>query len=368
MKIRNSKPEALYLHVPFCHTICYYCDFAHQVYRESNADAYLQAVGKELVSKNINPYLQTAYIGGGTPTALTAIQLDRLLSLLDPYVSHVKEYTIEVNPESLDEEKIQIFRKHQINRVSIGMQTGDDALLKKIGRHHTFADTARACRALQKAGITNLSLDLMYSLPGQTMEMLESSVQQALSLHPAHLSLYSLTVEENTVFGKQGVKHLDEDSEADMYEWICKELPEHGFHQYEISNFARPGKESLHNSMYWNYRDFYGIGPGASGKEGLRRYDNVRSLQAYLEEPGKHDDIPLSKEDAMFEMVMMGMRFKEGMDLSLFEETFGISFAQAFGTKAQSLYDQKLIENRNGRVKAAGHAYEILNTVLEELL
>lgn len=364
----RNKPEALYLHVPFCRSICYYCDFTHVMYRKETADAWLDVLEKEFASREFNPDLKTVYIGGGTPTSLSEEQLERLLSFLDPYTSHVSEYTCEINPETMDETKAQILYKHGVNRVSIGFQTDNAKLLKNMGRHHTVNDVKHVMDLLRKHGISNISLDLMYSLPEQTMEDLETAIRTAVSLNPNHLSLYSLTVEENTVFGKRGYKSLDEETEADMYEYICQTLPSYGFHQYEVSNFAKVGFESVHNKVYWTYRDFYGVSCGASGKEGYTRYDVTSSLKKYLENPLERDEIPLEKEDAMFEMVMMNLRLKAGMEKSLFEETFGIRFEEAFRGKYETLTEQGLLEVSQTHVKCTEKGFPVLNSVLEELL
>lgn len=365
---QRNKPAYLYLHVPFCHTICAYCDFCHLVYSQTNAEKWLQALEKEIADKNIRHDLKTIYIGGGTPSCLSAKELNHLLCLLDPYASSVREYTIEINPETLDEEKAEILEAHHVNRASIGFQSSDPSLLKLMGRHHDLKMIAETMHLLRKHGIENISLDLMYSLPTQTMDMLKQSLQDALSLKPEHLSLYSLTIEENTAFGKKGYHHLDDDTEADMYEFICHVLPAYGFHQYEVSNFAQTGYESIHNSAYWNYRDFYGIGMGASGKEGFLRYDNTRSLKEYLSDPLRRTEIPLSEKDAMFEMLMMGIRFRKGMDLTLFEETFHNSFAEIYGKKAESLIQKGLIEYRDHHIRCTDRGYEIMNSVLVEFM
>jgi oxygen-independent coproporphyrinogen-3 oxidase len=365
---RTEKPEYLYLHVPFCRTICSYCDFCHRVYDRDTADAWLQALEKEIHFKDINPKLKTVYIGGGTPTALSLDQLQQLLELLKPYASEVKEYTVEINPETLTDEKASLLSQYGVNRASVGMQTGDTDLLKLIGRHHTEEDVSNAMSLLRKHGIDNISLDLMYSLPTQTMNQLEASIHDAVSMHPQHLSLYSLTIEENTVFGKKGYQHLDDDTEADMYEMICRTLPQYGLEQYEVSNFAETGYQSMHNSAYWNYRDFYGIGCGASGKEGMIRYDHTKDLHAYLDDPLSIIEIPLTKKDAMEEMVMMGMRFRRGMDLHLFKETYGQSFESVFGNRTEKLINQGLVEMDSDHVRCSSRGYEIMNNVLVELI
>ena len=366
--IPRNKPEYLYVHVPFCASICYYCDFAHTVYQKERAEKWLDALGKEIEHKQINRRLKTIYIGGGTPVSLAEEQLERLLNLLQPYSVFVMEYTCEINPETLNEKKAQILAAHGVNRVSIGFQCAQDELLKMLGRRHSAADVRNTVALVRRQGIDNISLDLMYSLPHQDMAMLKESINTALSMDPQHLSLYSLSIEENTVFGRKGVKPLDEETEADMYEYICETLPSRGYEQYEISNFARQGYQSLHNRAYWTYRDFYGLSCGAAGKEGFKRYEHSASLKEYLEDPLAVTDIPLSRQDAMFEMVMMNLRLKEGMSLSLFEETFQTSFEEAFAGKYEQLFAKSQLVIEKGMLKCPETSWHLLNSVLTCLL
>lgn len=360
--------EHLYVHVPFCRSICYYCDFCHTVYSEKSADEWLSALKKELSMRAISPSCRTVYIGGGTPSVLASGQLNELLDLLVPYASEAAEYTVEINPETLDAEKTEIMKKHGVNRISMGLQTSSSRLLASIGRHHTFADVRHAVQLLRDAGIDNISLDLMYGLPQQTMEDLRQSCRDALSLQPRHLSLYSLTVEEKTVFGRKGVQPADPDTEADMYDWISSWLPQQGLIKYEISNFAVPGYESRHNTAYWEYRDFYGVSCGASGKEGGMRYDNERSLAAYIRNPLQRSEIQLSERDRQFEMVMMSLRMVKGMNLHRYADTFHEPYEKRFGTKTARLVSQGLLEITEDAVRATPYGLEILNTVLVELM
>lgn len=360
--------EHLYLHVPFCRSICSYCDFCHTVYTEKQADAWLAALRKEFEVRKPDESVRTIYIGGGTPTALSDRQLEELLSMLDPYAEHVQEYTMEANPESVTEKNAALMRKHGVGRVSMGLQTSSSALLRVIGRRHTYEDVREAVRILRHAGIDNLSLDLMYGLPGQTLEDLRKSCLDAVAIHPQHLSLYSLTVEENTVFGKTGVQPADADLEADMYDWIAEELPRYGYEKYEISNFALPGYESKHNTAYWEYRDFCGMSCGASGKENHSRYDVVRSLAAYCRNPLERTEIPLGRADEQFEMVMMSLRMVRGMCLQRYEDMFQEPFDRRFGKKAEILIRDGLLERKNGFLRATAYGLEILNTVLVELM
>lgn len=363
-----NKPEYLYLHVPFCRHICSYCDFMHSVYNEKLADTWLDSVSEEIKKKDISKTLKTIYIGGGTPTCLSLEQMDRLLTMMDPYACCISEYTAEANPETMTQLKAECMHKHGINRASVGYQTDSSTLLQKMNRQHTAEDTENCMRILKEAGICNISLDLMYSLPGQTLEMFEMSVNKALSMKPPHLSLYSLQIEPNTLFAKQGVQHADDELEADMYEWAVSYLPKMGFQQYEISNFCQPGFESLHNSAYWNYEDFYGISAGASGKCGLLRYDNTRNLNQYLKDTAARKETQLCIDESMFEMVMMGLRLKKGMSLSLFFNRFHEEFASAFAKPAASLIQKGLLEYADDRIRCTPAGYEIMNDVLSELM
>ncbi|MBQ1467074.1 MAG: radical SAM family heme chaperone HemW [Solobacterium sp.] len=366
MMTAENKPEHLYIHVPFCRTICFYCDFCHVVYTEALADRWLDALTIEEDRLRDVQNLKTIYIGGGTPNSLSAFQLRRLLDIF----AHIQceEYTVEINPESLNQEKVEILRDHGVNRISMGMQSSDPEELKMMNRHHTMEDLRNAVNLLRQAGIENISLDLMYSLPGQTMDTLKKSLEDAISLKPTHISIYSLTIEENSVFGRRGYTTADEDTEADMYEWICKVLPAYGYEQYEISNFAQKGKESRHNLAYWHYKDFYGFSAGASGKEGHIRYDKPRDLKAYIADPFTREEIPLTREEERFEHWMMSLRMIQGLDLEEFRERYGISFTECYPEITQSLIQRGLLGCDGKYLRCTKQGYPIMNEILEEYL
>ncbi len=354
--------DHLYIHVPFCHSICAYCDFTHQLYREDIAVRWLQRLKKETELCNKEKY-STIYIGGGTPTSLSDDLFEELLKLISPYINKEKEYefTIEANPESLSEKKIDLLIKYQVNRISIGLQSCNKDLLKLMNRHHDFNDVRDKVNILRKKGINNISLDIMYSLPSQTMADLNDTLDQVLDLNVEHLSLYSLTVEENTLFGKKGLKSLDEDTEADMYELIEKRLSEKGYIHYEIANFAKAGKESRHNLGYWHYDDFRGLSLGASGKINNHRYDNTKKMSHYLNnEDIIENDYLLSKEDMMFENIMMSLRLEEGLNLLLFNERYDVDFLDYYRDVLIEEKDNLLIENNH--LKAVNR--ELLNNTL----
>lgn len=359
-----TRIKHLYIHVPFCKTICSYCDFCHYVYNDEKANKWLNRLKKEF-NECGNEVYETIYIGGGTPTSLNDEQFEKLLKLIKPHSSKTKEYTIEANPENLTLNKIKLMNKYGINRISIGMQSSSEELLKLMNRHHTFEDLKKKIDLLKENGIDNISLDIMYSIPTQTMKDLKKTLNDALSLDVPHLSLYSLTTEENSLFGKKGYKSLDEDTEADMYEYIVDTLNKNGYKQYEIANFSKVGYESKHNLGYWRYEDFRGLSCGSSSKIGKIRYDKTRDLNKYLNSKDIIESTyDLSKKDRMFENVMMSLRTLEGLDLK--------EFKKRYKADALDIYSEAIKKNENNIVINNGHMRinnrEILNTILVDFI
>lgn len=313
--------KALYVHVPFCDHICAYCDFMRCGYLETLGDKWLKALKKELQEYKISD-CTTVYIGGGTPSCLSLKQLDQLLSLLKPYMKHCEEATIEVNADSFTDEKIALCQRYGINRISMGAQSFQPKLLKLIDRKADYDMIQSVIEQIHSHGIHNISLDLMYGLPQQTMIQWQDDLSKASKLPISHISLYALTIEEHSRFGREKIKPCDPDIEADFYEQAISFLKQQGFEHYEISSFARHRQYSKHNLMYWHYADFYGIGCGASGKLGHMRYDNTRNLHTYITEGACRNELLLSKQDEMFETIMMGLRLKKGIDKQMFYERF----------------------------------------------
>ena len=364
----NEKIRHLYIHVPFCATICSYCDFCHLAYNHDTVERWLKAFGKELEVKDINRDCETIYIGGGTPSCLGYDQLERLLELLKPYASSAKEYTIEINPETVDEAKINIMKEYGINRVSIGVQARQKRLLELMNRHHDDQLVEHVITMFRDAGITNISCDIMYSLPGQSMDDLKDTVEWLAGMDIPHLSLYSLTVEENTVFGKKGYRSLDEDTEADMYEYIRDTLKGRGYDQYEISNYCLPDMYSRHNMGYWDYDDFYGLSMGASGKEKGIRYANTRKMSEYEHGIYISEKEELSERDQAFEMIMMGLRKREGVNLELFEQRFGAPLEKLFSDNFDRAMAKGYIEVNGKFMRCTDDHFEICNTVILEFM
>lgn len=359
---------ALYVHIPFCRGICAYCDFTRVGYHAGLADRYLTQLDNELGERVGSQAIRTVYIGGGTPTALSEKQRQKLFNMLQPYIRTAQEVTMEANPESVDEALACQLRHSGINRVSLGLQAADDAMLQKLGRQHSFAQAEQAVKTLKAQGLTNLSVDLMYSLPGQTLAQWQNTLDKALLLGVPHLSLYSLTIEEHSEFGRRGVHQLDEQTEAEMYFEAVRRLEQAGYDHYEISNFARPGYASQHNLQYWQYHDFWGVGLGASGKLGCFRYDNTRSFEAYFKGQWIGEKINLSRRDQMFEMVMMNLRTREGLALAAFEQAFGQPVTEVYPAAVGRNIDQGRLILTPEALKPTPQGMALLNSVLEEFL
>ncbi|WP_224217885.1 radical SAM family heme chaperone HemW [Streptococcus agalactiae] len=373
----SKKPTSAYVHIPFCTQICYYCDFSKVFIKNQPVDAYLQALIREFRSYDITE-LRTLYIGGGTPTSISAVQLDYLLTELsrDLNLNTLEEFTIEANPGDLTVDKIEVLQKSAVNRVSLGVQTFNDKHLKRIGRSHNEAQIYSTIDALKTAGFQNISIDLIYALPGQTMDDVRSNVAKALSLNIPHLSLYSLILEHHTVFMnkmRRGKLHLPtEDLEAEMFEYIISEMERNGFEHYEISNFTKPGFESRHNLMYWDNVEYYGVGAGASGYLDGIRYRNRGPIQHYLkgvsEGNARLSEEVLSKNEMMEEELFLGLRKKEGVSIGKFEQKFGTSFEKRYGQIVQELQSDGLLKENNGFIQMTKKGLFLGDTVAEKFI
>ena len=322
--------------------------------------------------------LRTLYIGGGTPTALSAPQLEVLLDGLTKNLdlSVLEELTIEANPGDLDADKIAVLKNSAVNRVSLGVQTFDDKMLKKIGRSHLEKDIYENIDRLKLAGFDNISIDLIYALPGQTMEQVKENVAKAIGLDIPHMSLYSLILENHTVFMnrmRRGKLPLPkEELEAEMFEYIIAELERAGFEHYEISNFSKPGFESRHNLMYWDNAEYYGIGAGASGYVNGVRYKNHGPIRHYLnaveEGNARITEEHLSQKEQMEEEMFLGLRKKSGVSMARFEEKFGRSFDGLYGEIVKDLVQQGLIQIENDRVRMTKRGLFLGDTVAERFI
>ncbi|GGC92173.1 oxygen-independent coproporphyrinogen-III oxidase-like protein YqeR [Thalassobacillus devorans] len=372
---------SVYIHIPFCQQICHYCDFTKFFYNEKLADDYLSALEKEIKSyipeKKIAP--RTIFVGGGTPTALSKEQLKKLLIIIDRYhdIAACSEYTFEANPGDLDEEKVKLLKSFGVNRISLGVQVFDDMMLEKIGRLHKVKDVYTNIDRLLNAGLTNISIDLIYALPGQTVDQFEQTVDEALRFDLPHYSSYSLQIEPKTVFyqryKKGKLSKPPEESEASMYELLQKKMMAKGKKQYEISNFAEPGFESKHNLTYWNNEYYFGFGAGAHGYLPGKRIVNIRPLPAYIkqaEENGRpvlHEE-PISRREQIEEELFLGLRKTEGVELNNFEAKYGENFEQVYGGVLPYLKERQLIVVADNKIALTEKGRLLGNEVFQEFL
>ncbi|MDT2812171.1 radical SAM family heme chaperone HemW [Vagococcus lutrae] len=374
--------KSAYLHIPFCEHICYYCDFNKVFIEGQPVDEYIDMLIREMsfLKEEVSAHpLSTMYIGGGTPTSLSAKQLEKLMIGIHeqlPLASGV-EFTVEANPGDLTADKISVLKNYGVNRLSMGVQSFDNRLLKKIGRKHTASDVFDTMRLLEKSGLNNVSIDLIYALPGQSLESFQDSLDKALSLDLPHYSLYSLILENQTVFynlARQGRLHLpDEDEEGDMFDLAASFMEAHGRKQYEVSNFAIPGKESQHNLVYWNNEEYYGLGAGASGYLDGVRYRNFGPIQQYMQ-PLKEQKRPIRDEEILTEQARMeeelflGLRKREGVSYALFYEKFNQSLDEVFGNVIEELVAEKLLVKDTQHIALTRRGLALGNNVFQRFL
>jgi len=375
--------SSVYIHIPFCQQICYYCDFNKFMMDRQPVDQYLDYLEKEIVeSINRTPItnLKTVFVGGGTPTALDLEQTQKLIDMINRHIIKGQtgvEMTFESNPNEISKEKLQILKDGGVNRISFGAQTFDEGLLKKIGRTHSPNEIEEAIQTAKEVGIDNINLDLMYALPGQTMEQFVDSLDKAMELPIQHISAYSLIIEPKTVFyiemNRGKLKPAPEEDEAAMYDFLMKYLNEKGFHQYEISNFEKNGLESKHNLVYWNNDEYFGFGAGAHGYVNGVRYSNAGPLKKYFQlidvkgVPVIHEHT-VTKQEKMEEEMFLGLRKMKGVSELEFSAKYGATFNEIFPNVIEKLSKDGLVEYKDDYLRLTHKGKLLGNEVFQEFL
>jgi putative oxygen-independent coproporphyrinogen III oxidase len=356
--------KSAYLHIPFCEHICHYCDFNKVFLKGQPVDDYLKALDQEM-NMTVNQFptgaLQTIFVGGGTPTSLNEQQLYRFCESINRNLpkSETLEFTFEANPGDLTKEKLQILKDAGVNRLSLGVQTFNEELLKKIGRVHKAKDVYQTIDNAKTIGFENISIDLIFSLPTQTITDLKESLTEAFSLDITHYSAYSLIIEPKTVFynllKKGKLPTPGEDVEAAMYELLMEEMEQHGFNQYEISNFSKPGFESRHNLTYWNNESYYGFGAGAHSYLNGSRRSNTGPLKRYIDQINSGalpviDEHQTTKVEQMEEEMFLGLRKTAGVPVPHFIEKFAVNPLQLFEKEIAELTAKQWLEVGNSHI------------------
>ena len=377
MKNKAKKPMELYVHIPFCVKKCDYCDFLSGPAGKERQREYFQSLGREIAAVPEFPdrEITTVFIGGGTPSvpdpALMGAILDQIRNKF--FMAPDAEITIEANPGTLYKEKLQEYRKHGVNRLSLGLQSPQNRELKILGRIHTWEEFLESFFMAREAGFSNINIDLMSAIPDQTYEGWIHNLRTVAGLDPEHISAYSLIIEEGTPFASRTLNLPDEDAEYNMYEATAQILREYGFEQYEISNYAKKGRECRHNVGYWIRQDYLGFGLGASSLYGKERFANTQDMKKYLEnsrtpEKIREKEPPLTREDEMAEFMFLGLRMTRGISKAEFERQFGSEIDAIYGDVLRKYKSMGLLLEEKGRIFLSRDGIHVSNSVMADFL
>lgn len=371
----------LYIHIPFCVKKCLYCDFISYENRNELVEEYIHSLKQEIINyKDCNKYtISTIYIGGGTPSFINSKYITQIIETIGKTfrVKENAEITIEINPGTVTEQKLKDYKNCGINRVSIGLQSTDNKILKQIGRIHTYEQFLDTYKLARKIGFNNINIDLMLALPNQTLTILEDSINKVIELNPEHISIYSLILEEGTplynlVESKK--MHLsDDETERKMYWLVKKKLEERGYKQYEISNFAKQGYESKHNISCWEQKEYIGFGVAAHSYISGIRYSNTSNLHNYIRNVSDLQTIQTiqeiqNKEEQMKEYMILGLRKIEGVQISEFKNKFIQNPLYIFMHELDKLVKEELIEIDENSIKLTKKGLDFANIVWEEFV
>lgn len=372
---------SLYIHIPFCAQKCLYCDFPSFARKDYLRKAYIEALNKEIISlreKHNNLEINTIFIGGGTPSVLEADELECLLKEVAKLnMAKDIEYSMECNPGNLTEEKLEVMKNYGVNRISMGLQAKQDNLLKGLGRIHNYKTFKENFLLAKKVGFNNINVDLMFGLPNQRLNEWEETLREIISLEPAHISAYSLIIEEGTAFynlyENDKLKLPTEEEERKMYHLAKKILEENGFNQYEISNYAKEGKECRHNLAYWNMDNWIGVGSAAASYINGKRIKNISSVEEYINSINENGEaveeiINNSKNDNMEEFMFMGLRKINGIDENEFKKRFSMNINDVYGEILNKYIDEGLLIRDSGRIFLSEKGIEISNIIMADFL
>lgn len=372
------KEISLYIHIPFCKQRCFYCDFPTFSGKERFRKDYIEALVKEIEEKCSDYLIKTIFIGGGTPSYLEENELEKVLITVSKLnLSDKLEYSMECNPGTVNEEKLKIMKKYGINRISFGLQSCNDNLLKKIGRIHTFEEFLENYNLARKVGFNNINVDLMYGLPNLTIKDWENTLERICDLKPEHISAYSLIIEEGTAFHNLYEKNIlklpSEDDERVMDKLTKEILKANGYHQYEISNFALEGKECEHNKVYWSLKEYIGVGSASSSYIDGSRFSNTTNINDYIEKINNNVSVVIDKyensiEDEMEEFVFMGLRMISGIDLLRFKKKFGIDINSIYKEVIEKNIKDGLLVVKEDKMFLTAKGMELSNSVMSDFI
>jgi len=376
------KDLALYIHIPFCKSKCQYCDFCSYPNMENFIEKYIDALCIEINSykeKMKEFCIKTIYIGGGTPSYICEKYIEKIVKCISKnfLIDADIEFTIEVNPGTVNEEKFDIYKSLGINRISFGLQSADELMLKKLGRIHTFEEFCKNFELARKKGFNNISIDLMFGLPNQTMEIWEDTLYKVSDLKPEHISAYSLKIEENTPFYKLYQENklvlLDEENERQMYHSCIEKLKKTGYMQYEISNFAIKGYESKHNISYWKRKDYLGVGLNSASCINDVRFSNEINIEKYIEKINNKESVVVYREvldeiEILKERIMLYLRMTDGIDIDLLFYEYSDILKKNFIKNMEYLINLGLINKNKNIIKLTAKGLDLSNQVFIKLM
>ena len=361
--------KGLYIHIPFCNSICSYCDFPKMVSGENVKIEYIDHLFAEIDSyKDDLCDIDSVFIGGGTPNSLSLVLLERLFDKISDILKKSKENTIELNPELISKELLELCIKYNINRYSIGVESFKEESIKLLNRHHNLAMIQDKIALMRSLGINNVNIDLIFGIPGTDINDVKYDLDMAFSLNPDHISYYSLILEDKTIFMHMLKNHnldlLDDDLVADMYDYINEEMKKHGYIHYEVSNYYK-GKPSIHNLKYWNLDEYIGVGLGASGDLNGYRYTNHKNMKDYLVSPIDTKE-KMTTLDRKKEYLIMGLRLIDGVSVSKYRNIFKSDIFDDFDLK--KYLKLEILRQKDDRIYIVENKMFISNVVLEDII
>lgn len=356
---------SIYIHIPFCNNICTYCDFCKIIYNKKYINNYLDSLEKEIKTRYKDEFINTIYIGGGTPSSLEDDELIRLMNIIKIFkLNNDYEFTIECNIESITENKLRIMKEYGINRISIGVQSFDDKIIKLLGRRHNKKDVYNKIEIVKKY-FDNINIDLIYAAYSD-INILKNDIKCFLELNIPHISTYSLIIEDNTILKINGVKNINEDIDYEMYKYIENILEKNNYIHYEISNYAKEGYQSKHNLVYWNNEEYYGFGLSSTSYLNNERITNTKNLRKYLNGEYFNTTTYEDKDIRMENEIMLGLRKLNGIDLDIFKNKFGIPFEDIYNI--DNLIKDKYLIKENNHLKINKKYMYISNEIIVRIL
>ena len=358
--------RSVYIHIPFCKSICSYCDFCKFFYNDKWASLYLEALEKEIKEYYENDKIKTIYIGGGTPSSLSINNLIKLFKIIQIFdTSSLEEFTFECNINDINEELLVLLKNNKVNRISIGVESFNQNNLEFLSRVHKKEDIVNKIKLTHKY-FNNINVDLIYALPTENMRILKNDIKNMLKLPITHISTYSLIIEEHTMIYNDKVKPIDEDADYKMYKYICKKLKKNGFNHYEVSNFAKKGYESKHNLTYWDNLEYYGFGLGAHGYTNSMRYENTRNFNKYLKSDFRFNELLVSNREEIENELILGLRKLNGININEFKKKFNKDIFKEF--KLDEAIQKGYLTNSNGQIYIKEDKIYIMNEIINMIM